>query len=281
MEKGKNMKDTIRLTQENKPMMIAHRGMSGLEMENTASAFVAAGQRSHFGIETDVHRTADGEFIVIHDDNTKRVAGDEMIAEQTSYRTLRSLRLLDTGDYGKKLVCGLKRTGFLLLWSAPLLALAVLFRIHFSGEVDGFTVLRMIKNDLGGGDQMRGILVVALMLLATLLLVALGCAFHSGARHAWVRNRPGLVRGRHGRVMLAWGASLLSILPMLLAILAVILRYLPVLSDLNGLLMNTVSLPSTRGTGIILGVGALLTVPLLPLRSLIPAAFVAGLEERA
>ncbi len=192
-----------------------------------------------------------------------------------------TLRLLDTGDYGRKLVCGLKRTGFLLLWSAPLLALAVLFRIHFSGEVDGFTVLRMIKNDLGGGDQMRGILVVALMLLATLLLVALGCAFHSGARHAWVRNRPGLVRGRHGRVMLAWGASLLSILPMLLAILTVILRYLPVLSDLNGLLMNTVSLPSTRGTGIILGVGALLTVPLLPLRSLIPAAFVAGLEERA
>lgn len=96
------MKDTIRLTQENKPMMIAHRGMSGLEMENTASAFVAAGQRSHFGIETDVHRTADGEFIVIHDDNTKRVAGDEMIVEQTSYRTLRSLRLLDTdGKQGR------------------------------------------------------------------------------------------------------------------------------------------------------------------------------------
>ena len=90
------MKDTIRLTQENKPLMIAHRGMSGLEMENSASAFVAAGQRSHFGIETDVHRTADGQFIIIHDDSTKRVAGDEMIVEQTSFRTLRSLRLLDT-----------------------------------------------------------------------------------------------------------------------------------------------------------------------------------------
>ena len=48
------MTDTIRLTQENKPLMIAHRGMSGLEMENSASAFVSAGQRSHFGIETDV-----------------------------------------------------------------------------------------------------------------------------------------------------------------------------------------------------------------------------------
>ena len=90
------MKDTIRIPLENKPLMIAHRGMSGLEMENSASAFVAAGQRSYFGIETDVHRTADGQFIVIHDDNTKRVAGDEMIVEQTAYRTLRALRLLDT-----------------------------------------------------------------------------------------------------------------------------------------------------------------------------------------
>ena len=90
------MKDTIRIPLENKPLMIAHRGMSGLEMENSASAFVAAGQRSYFGIETDVHRTADGRFIVIHDDNTKRVAGDEMIVEQTAYRTLRALRLLDT-----------------------------------------------------------------------------------------------------------------------------------------------------------------------------------------
>ena len=71
-------------------------------MENTASAFVAAGQRSYYGIETDVHRTADGQFIIIHDDNTKRVSGDEMIVEQTSFRTLRSLRLLDTdGQQGR------------------------------------------------------------------------------------------------------------------------------------------------------------------------------------
>ena len=30
--------------------MVAHRGVSGLEKENTASAFVAAGNRSYFGI---------------------------------------------------------------------------------------------------------------------------------------------------------------------------------------------------------------------------------------
>ncbi len=55
--------------------MIAHRGLSGLERENTASAFVAAGNRSYFGIETDIHKTADGKFVVIHDETTERVSG--------------------------------------------------------------------------------------------------------------------------------------------------------------------------------------------------------------
>lgn len=93
------MKDTRRLHCE-QVKMIAHRGLSGIEMENTASAFVAAGNRSYFGIETDVHRTADGEFIIIHDDNTARVAQDAMIVEETTFETLRSLRLCDTD--GKK-----------------------------------------------------------------------------------------------------------------------------------------------------------------------------------
>lgn len=88
------MKDTIKLGAE-KVKMIAHRGLSGLEMENTNSAFVAAGNRSYFGIETDVHRTVDGHFIIIHDDNTKRVAQDELAVESTTYETLRSIRLCD------------------------------------------------------------------------------------------------------------------------------------------------------------------------------------------
>ena len=78
-----------------KPRMIAHRGVSGLERENTCAAFVAAGNRSYFGIETDVHLTADGQYVIIHDDTTTRVAGVEMTVEETDFATLRSLRLLD------------------------------------------------------------------------------------------------------------------------------------------------------------------------------------------
>ena len=40
-----------------KPLMIAHRGLSGLEKENTNAAFIAAGNRSYYGIETDVRKT--------------------------------------------------------------------------------------------------------------------------------------------------------------------------------------------------------------------------------
>ena len=75
--------------------MVAHRGVSGLERENTNLAFVAAGNRSYFGIETDVHVTSDGKFVAIHDNNTKRVAGVEYPVEETDFATLRGLRLLD------------------------------------------------------------------------------------------------------------------------------------------------------------------------------------------
>lgn len=187
--------------------------------------------------------------------------------------------LVDTSAYGSALVCGLKRAGFLLLWSIPLIVLAIEVRIHFSGDVDSFTVLRMIKNDLGGGDQMRGILVVVAMAVGSLLLLLFGCAFHSGARHAWAHRNPGLTRGHHGRILLTWLCSLMSLLPLLAALVLIVLRYLPVISDLNGLIMKTVSLPDTRGTLLLLAAGAALTLPLLPLRSLIPAAYVDGLEK--
>jgi glycerophosphoryl diester phosphodiesterase len=87
--------NTIKINSKN-VKMIAHRGLSGLEKENTCSAFVAAGNREkYFGIETDVHCTADGKYIVIHDDNTGRVGLDKMVVEESTFDTLRKLQLLD------------------------------------------------------------------------------------------------------------------------------------------------------------------------------------------
>ena len=87
------MHDTIKLNTGVK--MIAHRGVSALERENSNAAFVAAGNRSHYGIETDVHVTKDGKFIVIHDDFTQRVTGVEGVVEELTFDQLRALRLLD------------------------------------------------------------------------------------------------------------------------------------------------------------------------------------------
>ena len=79
--------------------MIAHRGLSGLEQENTCAAFVAAGNReTYFGIETDIHCTSDGAFIIIHDDSTERVTGQNLFVEQTDFQTLRNLPVFDRGS---------------------------------------------------------------------------------------------------------------------------------------------------------------------------------------
>ncbi len=75
--------------------MIAHRGLSGLERENTCAAFVAAGVRSYYGIETDVHVTKDGRFLLHHDSSVKRLTGEELLIEETDFETLRALRMKD------------------------------------------------------------------------------------------------------------------------------------------------------------------------------------------
>ena len=76
--------------------MIAHRGVSGLERENTCPAFVAAGVKSYYGIETDVHVTKDGKYIVFHDDNLERLTGLSLVVEETDFDTLRAIRMKDT-----------------------------------------------------------------------------------------------------------------------------------------------------------------------------------------
>lgn len=91
--------DTIKFDKKN-TLMIAHRGLSGIEKENTNSAFVAAGNRSYYGIETDVHKTLDGRYVVFHDDTTGRVAIDDMEVEKTTFDCLRNLLLTDIN--GKK-----------------------------------------------------------------------------------------------------------------------------------------------------------------------------------
>jgi glycerophosphoryl diester phosphodiesterase len=88
--------DVIRIDSKN-VRMVAHRGLSGLEKENTCPAFVAAGNRSYFGIETDVHTTRDGRFVIIHDETTQRVSNGESCVnvEEVDFADIENIVLPD------------------------------------------------------------------------------------------------------------------------------------------------------------------------------------------
>ena len=94
------MMDTIKFKKTPGVRMVAHRGVSGLATENTCAAFVASGNRSYYGVETDIHVSADGAFIAFHDDNTRRVGLEEHVIEETDSAVLRDMVLadLDGGD---------------------------------------------------------------------------------------------------------------------------------------------------------------------------------------
>ena len=91
--------NTIKFEKGN-TLAVAHRGVSGIETENTCAAFIAAGNRSYYGIETDIFRTLDGGFICNHDGNLLRIAGEKINVEDATLSTLQSIILYDKD--GKK-----------------------------------------------------------------------------------------------------------------------------------------------------------------------------------
>lgn len=79
---------------------IAHRGLHKADKtvpENSLAAFRAAVE-SGYGVELDVHLTADGELVVFHDDSLQRMCGVEGRVEDMSLAALRKLKLLGTEE---------------------------------------------------------------------------------------------------------------------------------------------------------------------------------------
>src|SRR4051794_30509551 len=78
------------------PVVVAHRGASGLAPENTLAAFRLAVELGSPGVECDVHLTADGRVIVIHDATVDRTTnGSGEVAAQP----FEALRALDAGRW--------------------------------------------------------------------------------------------------------------------------------------------------------------------------------------
>ena len=85
------------MSNDNKsPLIIAHRGVSALAPENTLAAFRKAVEDGAEGIEFDVRLSKDGEAVVFHDADLKRIAGrDEKIIDLS----FEQLQEIDIGSW--------------------------------------------------------------------------------------------------------------------------------------------------------------------------------------
>ncbi len=78
----------------NEFMIVGHRGAAGYEPENTLLSFQKAIEIGVDWIEMDVHRSADGHLVVIHDDTVDRTTNGH---GKVSEMTLDELKKLDAG----------------------------------------------------------------------------------------------------------------------------------------------------------------------------------------
>lgn len=83
---------------EFKKYRYAHRGLHDIKQgipENSLAAFRRAAEHG-FGSELDVHLTADGQVVVVHDSHLQRLCGVDCVVEDCTLEQLRTYRLLNT-----------------------------------------------------------------------------------------------------------------------------------------------------------------------------------------
>ena len=77
--------------------MTAHRGYSAAAPENTLPAFRLAGESGFWGAECDIARTADGEWILMHDDTVDRMTDGTGRVTDLTFAQIRALTV-DAGN---------------------------------------------------------------------------------------------------------------------------------------------------------------------------------------
>lgn len=79
------------------PLLVAHRGLSGLYPQNTIPAFEAAKDYGYYGYELDIHTTKDGEWVVIHNDTVDAMTDGEGEVSSFTLEEIRKLKI-DSGN---------------------------------------------------------------------------------------------------------------------------------------------------------------------------------------
>ena len=74
-----------------KTLLFGHRGARGLAPENTFPAFDLALQHKMDGVELDVHESADGELIVMHDETVDRTTNGKGYIKEMNLNQIKNL----------------------------------------------------------------------------------------------------------------------------------------------------------------------------------------------
>ena len=74
------------------PRILAHRGGRAEQEENTLAAFRATYEAGCAGFETDIHITADGQYLIMHDHTLERLTDGQGRIEQSQSGYIRTLK---------------------------------------------------------------------------------------------------------------------------------------------------------------------------------------------
>lgn len=189
-----------------------------------------------------------------------------------------SLQLISTKDYWKKLLRGLKGMLCILLWSALTIGGVSLLYAAIMGLVDFITLMRIFSAI--GGNVMDGVMLVAGAVAASCLLIVLGCAVHSGSRHAIAMGNKKLLRGNRLRLTALWFVGLVLVVPFVVVVVATLGDYARTLiSALKQLQLPSFALTVPQSAALI-GGAVLLLFPALPLKNLLPAVYLHMTKEK-
>ena len=190
-----------------------------------------------------------------------------------------STQLICTKDYGKKLLRGVKGMLCMLLWSLLTIGSVALLYAAFMGHwgLDVITLMRICSSI--GGDVVTGMMMILSGIAATTLLILLGCAVHSGSRHAIAMGDKKLLKGHRLGLTALWFAGLMLLVPF--AVVAVFTLgdfAVTVVSALKNMQMPSLSL-SAQQAAMLLGGAVVLLFPVLPLKNILPAVYLRKVKE--
>ena len=186
-------------------------------------------------------------------------------------------RLISTQDYWKKLLRGVKGTICILLWSAVTIGGISWMYAALTGMMDFITLMSIFKT-IGGGVA-EGILMVTGGVAASMLLIVLGCAVHSGSRHAIALGNKKLMRSNRLRLTALWFLGCILVLPFAAVVVYALGDYaLSLVRELKNLKLPAFTL-SVKQAALLIGGAAVLLFPALPLKNLLPAVYLRKVKE--